>query len=331
MKALRFLIALPLILALTGVSSGPARAAGATITTFYTTSKAALDAWDASTASTGPSLTSAFPSGTVTIVGYFEYSGATPGSTRVDVTVARQLDGFTQSLGEALPYTDGWTAVLFSPDAGPFPDGTYHADLLLDGSVAASTTFTVGNASSSSPPTLTPTNTATETPTSTSTPAPSPTKTPTLRPAPSKTPAPRPTPRPITQNRMAAVRVEHPGAKPDWSYKRRSLTNLRRGERVQLAIYVEWRRIEVDNTHRLKLTFQIKDARKKVVYSDPFTVPMFAACGDPLASSCVLRGKTEWSAKTTLPQSGAPGMWVFEGQVSSGSWSSSASVRLTVR
>ena len=127
----------------------PVRAAGPTISIFYPATKAAYDAWNATSSTARPPRTSAFPKSTHVVTFYFEYQGARANATLFTIVVHNHAGAtltthgpFTLSLGAGLHMSE------VSAPAGTYADGTYHADLLVDGHLAGSTAFTVGGARS---------------------------------------------------------------------------------------------------------------------------------------------------------------------------------------
>jgi hypothetical protein len=133
---------LALCLAL-GLVPNPARAAGATITAFYTTTKAAYTAWDASSGAPPPARTTIFPAGTVSVAYYLAYTGATPNATHVQI-IERDAQGDSlKGNVHPLPYAAGSFADYFSHQSPAYAPGAYNFELLLDGVPAATARFSV--------------------------------------------------------------------------------------------------------------------------------------------------------------------------------------------
>ncbi len=142
---LRLSLIILLLLTTIGLQPGTARAAGVTISVLYPATKAAYDAWNATTSTARPPKTTSFPSGTTTVTFYFEYQGATPNKTTYTLLI-HEPGGATVTHG---PYVFQHDAGLhMSPVQAPagkaYPDGAYSVDLQVDGQVVSTTTFTVG-------------------------------------------------------------------------------------------------------------------------------------------------------------------------------------------
>lgn len=116
---------------------------------FYTATKAADDAWRASSSPAAPPKTSVFPHGTTLVAFYFHYLGARPHATQFSIIVHGPSGGTYVSSGPyTLLYTDGYDMdKVTPPSGGAYPDGTYSADLILAGRVSAHTTFTIRSVS----------------------------------------------------------------------------------------------------------------------------------------------------------------------------------------
>lgn len=116
-------------------------AATATITTFYSTTKAAYDAW---TGAAPPKKTTGFPAGTSAVAVYFAYKGAVAGNTTFQVVIrdhtnAVVISGKIHTFGH-----QNGEEMLSEDNGGAFPNGTYRADLNIDDVLTASATFIVG-------------------------------------------------------------------------------------------------------------------------------------------------------------------------------------------
>jgi S1-C subfamily serine protease len=119
----------------------------ARITVFYTTTAASYDAWGANNNYSPPKRTSVLPSGSRFVALYFHYQGATPKVTTYQITV-RDAQGATYFTGKVHPFQNVANDHMSELDNGdPFANGTYHIDLLVNGKVGASATFTVGGSS----------------------------------------------------------------------------------------------------------------------------------------------------------------------------------------
>lgn len=145
-RGLRLVSILLLFCAQIGVFASPARAAGPTITTFYAATKAAYDAWNATTSTAHPPRTNAFPSGTTVVTFYFEFAGTKANSTLFKIVVHDHAGAVFVTHG---PYTLNLAAGLHmssvdAPTGKTYPDGAYTADLTVNGAVMAATGFTVG-------------------------------------------------------------------------------------------------------------------------------------------------------------------------------------------
>lgn len=148
-SALLLLLALILPLTVSPGAASAAHPAGTTISVFYPATKAAYDAWNATTSTARPPKTTTFPTGTSIVTFYFEYAGATPHTTQYEIIVHDQTGANFVTHGPFV-FTRG-AALHMSPvkaPGGTYPAGRYHADLLIDGRVTTSTDFTVHSVSS---------------------------------------------------------------------------------------------------------------------------------------------------------------------------------------
>src|SRR5919199_4885383 len=115
------------------------------IPTFYLTTKAAYDVWRSRMAGPPPQKVDTFPATTSVLAAYFAYKGATTSST-YQVNVRDHSGTLVATAG---PQTLGSPAdglrvpIVYRPHGGRYPLGQYRADLLIDGQVARSMTFTV--------------------------------------------------------------------------------------------------------------------------------------------------------------------------------------------
>ena len=147
-RSLRFLSVLLVLCTLSGALPSAAHNAHTTINTFYTATKSAFDTWNSSSSSPPPPKTSTFPSQVDTIAFYFDYTGATPGSTKYQIVIHDHTGATFAKRGPfPVKYADG---LIMRTIVESYSHQTYAADLLIDGKVAASTSFTVGTASSGS-------------------------------------------------------------------------------------------------------------------------------------------------------------------------------------
>jgi TIR domain len=115
------------------------------VSTFYLTTKAAYDVWRSRMAGPPPQQVDTFPAATSVLVGYFVYRGATTSST-YQVNVRDHGGTLVATAGPQLlgpPAAGPRVPLMYEPHGGPYPPGQYRADLLIDGQVASSTTFTV--------------------------------------------------------------------------------------------------------------------------------------------------------------------------------------------
>jgi hypothetical protein len=124
----------------------PAPAYSMRISAFYPITKAAYTAWNAKATAPAPVPTRTFATDTTDVGYYFYYHGVVANSTNYQVVVYDHA-GAAYSTGNTHKphYATGAVTNYFGGGA-PFDNGSYRMDLLLNGVVAASTTFTVGTA-----------------------------------------------------------------------------------------------------------------------------------------------------------------------------------------
>ena len=132
------------LVALVPASAG--HAATLAVSQFYPATRAAYDSWNASTSNARPKETTSFPAGTDIVAFYFEYDGAKPKVTTYGITVRSATGAKLVSRGPyTVRYKDGLAMrYIPSPNGKAFPNGRYHADLLLNGKVRTGTDFVVG-------------------------------------------------------------------------------------------------------------------------------------------------------------------------------------------
>jgi hypothetical protein len=130
--------------------SGPAPAMR--IGAFYPITKAAWTAWNARATAPQPVPTRAFSEGTTDVGYYFSYAQVVPHGASYEVVVYGQTGApyITGNLHK-FSYTNGEVTNDFG-GGDPFDSGSYRMDLLLNGVVAASTTFSVGSATVNAAP-----------------------------------------------------------------------------------------------------------------------------------------------------------------------------------
>ncbi len=115
------------------------------ITHFYSTTSAAYDAWGANNNYSPPVMTSRLPAGVHLVGLYFVYSGATPKVSTYQIIV-RDAKGAAYFTGHVHTFVNVANDPMSELDnGGPFPHGVYHAQLVVNGKVASTTIFTVGN------------------------------------------------------------------------------------------------------------------------------------------------------------------------------------------
>jgi S1-C subfamily serine protease len=115
-----------------------------TITTFYATSKANYDAWGATTSAPSPTPVSLFGASTRIVAFYFKYQDATPNvSTYQLVVLDRKGSRYSYGNVHVLKYAADERMISLD-NGGPYDQGSFTAELLLNGTVAASTTFSIG-------------------------------------------------------------------------------------------------------------------------------------------------------------------------------------------
>ena len=129
-----------------GVPAGmlPARAQpapAATVSAFYSTTKAAYDAWDGKQP---PPQTTSFPAGTKVLAFYFKYQGATANNTTFQVII-HDHTGSAIFTGKMHTFNHGNSDEMLSFDyGGAYPNDAYRADLIVDDVKVDSVNFTVG-------------------------------------------------------------------------------------------------------------------------------------------------------------------------------------------
>lgn len=132
------------LVALVPASTG--HAATLTVSQFYPATRAAYDSWNASTSNARPKKTTNLPASTAIVAFYFEYDGAKAKVTTYGITVSDATGTKMVSRGPyTVRYNDGLAMrYIPAPNGKAFPNGRYHADLLLNGTVRAGTDFVVG-------------------------------------------------------------------------------------------------------------------------------------------------------------------------------------------
>ncbi len=154
MRALRVRPSFPVSLALAfamllalvpGLTAQARPAARATVSTFYTATSDAYDAWDPSaTPYVAPKKSASFPAGTSTIAVYYEYDGATAGATAFSVAVKDSTGAATVAAQfSAVKYTAGMRMDEIGAPGGSFATGPYTVSLLLKGQQVAVTSFSI--------------------------------------------------------------------------------------------------------------------------------------------------------------------------------------------
>ena len=140
-------LSLGLLVALTGVLTGPepalGRATGIQIVTFYSATKAAFDAWKSTTSTADPPRTDTFPVGTTSVAFYFHFRNAHPNASHY-IIIVRTLAGTTiLTIGpRTLLYANGYE-MAGAPARRAFAAGRYLVTLVIDGAKVAYATFTV--------------------------------------------------------------------------------------------------------------------------------------------------------------------------------------------
>jgi hypothetical protein len=117
------------------------------ISTFYLTTKVAYDVWRSQTAGPPPQKVDTFPARTSALAGYFAYKGATTSST-YQVNVRDHGGTLVATAGPqplGPPAAGLRVPLLYRPHGGRYPRGPYRAELLIDGQVARSSSFTVAS------------------------------------------------------------------------------------------------------------------------------------------------------------------------------------------
>ena len=144
------LVLLLVLLPTAGVQARPA-AAAPTVSTFYTTTTAAYDAWNPNASpNVPPRKATSFPAGTATIAVYYEYDGASPGVTKLSLAV-KDGSGTTVVAGalDPLKYTSGIRMDLIDAPGGSFASGSYSVTLLQQSRQVAVAAFSISSAAAS--------------------------------------------------------------------------------------------------------------------------------------------------------------------------------------
>ena len=122
----------------------PAPTSAMHISAFYSITGAAYKAW--TTKSPAPASTRAFSTGTTDVGYYIHYHDVVPHRTIYQVMIYDQT-GAAYATGNTHTFSyDSGDLLNSFGGGGPFDDGSYRMDLLLNSVVAASSTFTVGTA-----------------------------------------------------------------------------------------------------------------------------------------------------------------------------------------
>jgi hypothetical protein len=114
------------------------------ITHFYSTTAAAYDAWGTNNNYAPPPRTSHLKAGSHLVGLYWVYSGAKPKVSKYQIVVLNSK-GHAYFTGQVHTFVNVANDHMSELDNGdPFPNDTYKAEVLVNGKVAATTTFTVG-------------------------------------------------------------------------------------------------------------------------------------------------------------------------------------------
>ncbi|HEY8284311.1 MAG TPA: trypsin-like peptidase domain-containing protein [Chloroflexota bacterium] len=114
------------------------------ITHLYSTTSAAYNAWGAKGNYAPPARTTRLPAGASLVGIYFVYSGAIPKVSTYQIVV-RDHTGAAYFTGQVHKFVNVANDHMSELDnGGPFPNGTYKVQLVVNGTVAATTAFTVG-------------------------------------------------------------------------------------------------------------------------------------------------------------------------------------------
>jgi S1-C subfamily serine protease len=114
------------------------------ITHFYSTTAAAYNAWGANNNYAAPPRTIHLKAGAHLVGLYWVYSGAKPKVSKYQIVVLNSK-GKAYFTGQVHPFANVANDHMSELDnGGPFPSDTYKAEVLVNGKVAATTTFTVG-------------------------------------------------------------------------------------------------------------------------------------------------------------------------------------------
>ncbi len=142
--------ALALVFMLPGAGN-PSRTAEARPTSapsasvFYPITKTAYDAWTTSTSNSQPAKATSFSARTTVVCFYAEYHGAKANGTSLILVVKNSAGVTVVSDGPfRLKHAEGLLGIQMNGPGGMYPNGSYGADLTLDGRVAAHTSFVVG-------------------------------------------------------------------------------------------------------------------------------------------------------------------------------------------
>lgn len=150
MRLLRITLALmltlvPLLISGFSMTDRSAQAAPAStihISAFYPITKAAYQAW--TTKSSAPARTPAFPDGETDVGYYINYDDVVSHKTTYQVVMYDQTGApYITGNIHKFSYTGG-AVVNYFGGGDPFDNGAYRMDLLVNGVVSASSTFTVG-------------------------------------------------------------------------------------------------------------------------------------------------------------------------------------------
>jgi hypothetical protein len=122
------------------------------VSAFYPITKAAYTVWAPKTKAPAPAVTRVFPKGTTDVGYYFHYHGVVAHATIYQVVIYDQTGApYLTGNNHKAVYSSGEVANYFG-GGKPYDNGSYRMDLLLNGVVAASTTFSVGTAAVSTTP-----------------------------------------------------------------------------------------------------------------------------------------------------------------------------------
>ena len=127
-----------------GHTAWAANARAVSSSTFYATTKQAYDSWS-KTSYAPPARVDTFPTGTTTVAFYFTYAGAESSSGYY--VVMRKHRGASVAVAGRYSLTAGSSSrmLYLKHSSGPFPDGDYDADLVIDHQRLATISLTVGS------------------------------------------------------------------------------------------------------------------------------------------------------------------------------------------